>query len=252
MGAARVAQRPEKVGRSRNRAGRALERLDQDRSEAVRILPDQALRLFRLVVPGNQEGKGHGDRRRVPAEVDGTAVVAALEHHDRILAGYRAGGDQRHQVGLGAGGGEAYPLDGRKSRTEQFGKPRFAGGCRAKGHPAVQRLDHRRADRRMRVAVEAGGEVADEIGVGMAVDIGQRGAGRGLDREREGRIEHAGARVAAGQARLRAFVVRPAGGIGGLVARRHRVDRALQIGVPAACPGICHRAILRRRTSGGR
>ena len=218
----------------------------------MRILPDQALRLFRIVVGRDQEGEGHGDRRRLPAEVDGAAVIAALEHHDRIPAGHRAGGDQRHQIGLGAGGGEADSLDGRKSRAQQFGKPRFIRARRTIGHPAVQRLHHRRADRRMRVAVEAGGEVADEIGVGMAVDISQRCAGRGLDREREGRIEHAGARVAAGQALSRAFVMRPAGGIGGLVARRHRVDRALQIEVPAACPGICHHAMLRRRTTAGR
>ena len=67
----------------------------------------------------------------------------------------------------------------------------------------------------MRMAVEAGGEVAGKIDVGVAVDIDQRCARRRLDREREGRVEHPGAGIAARQALAGTAVLRPAGGIGG-------------------------------------
>ena len=58
MGGASLAQRAQEVRVPRNRAGCALHRLDQHGGKAVRILSDQACRLFRVVIGRDEEGKG--------------------------------------------------------------------------------------------------------------------------------------------------------------------------------------------------
>ena len=199
-----------------------------------------------------RKGEGHVDRRALAAEINRAAVISALEHHDQVLAGDGAGGDQGHRVGLGARVGEAHLLDGGEAGADERRQPLLVGAGRAVGHAVVEGRSQGLADHRMRVAVESGGEIADEVGVGVAVDIGERCAGRLLDREREGRVEHARAGIAAGHALLRPLVLRPAGGIGAHIARLHLVDRAVQVEIPAAhIEPRCHVA-PRCRLRGGR
>ena len=164
-------------------------------------------------------------------------MIATLEHHHRVPAGHRAGGRQRHGVALGARIGEAHPLDRREAGADERRQPLLAGAGGAEGHPGVQRPQHRLAEHRVRVAVEPGGEIAGEVGVGVAVDVGQGRARRLLHGEREGRVEHARPRIAAGQAGARPFELCPALRIGRDVAGRPLRDGAFEVEIPAARSG---------------
>ena len=108
------------------------------------------------------------------AEVEDAAMIAAGEHQDLGPAGDRACGADRHQIGLGAGIGEAHQIDRRKAGAHRRGKPRLGLALRAEIEPAVERLLDRAADRRVRVAVDPGGELAEEIDVFVTVEIPQR------------------------------------------------------------------------------
>ena len=137
-------------------------------------------------------------------------MIAAGEDQDLVAAGQGARRGNRHQIGLGAGVGEAHQLDRRKTIADRRGEPPLGRALRAKVPAAVERLVDRAADCRVRMAEQPGGELAEEIDIFVAVEIPQMRtfAARHSQRERIDKDRRAG--VAAGQRGARFLILREA------------------------------------------
>ncbi len=206
---------------------------------------DQRAGALDVVVGGQQIIERRVDRAALAAEIEDAAVVAAVEDENLLAPGNRDGGADRHQIGLGAGIGEAHQRDRREAVADRLGEFGFGHAVRAEIDAAVERFVDRLADDGMRVAVEAGGELGEEIGVLMAVSIPQMRA-LALDhgeRKRLGIDRRAG--VATGQRLARLFVER----------RTLRVARAilllgfLERGGDVDIGGVVNSASVGHRTS---
>ncbi len=147
------------------------------------------------------------DRAAMAAEIEHAAVIAAAKDQDLGPAGDGAGGADRHQIGLGAGIGEAHQVDRRKAGAHRRGKPRLGLVLRAEIEPARECLLDRPADRRVRVAVDPGGELAEKIGIFVTVEVPQPRALAARHRQRERVDMDRGAGVAAGHRRARLAVL---------------------------------------------
>ncbi len=134
---------------------------------------DQLLDRGEIVVAADQKLERRVQRAAMAAEIKHAAVIAAGEDQDLGPAGDRARGTDRHQIGLGAGIGEAHQLDRREARAHRRGKTRLGLAMRAEIEPAGQRVLDRAANRRVRMAVDPGGELAEEIGVFVPVEVPQ-------------------------------------------------------------------------------
>ena len=132
---------------------------------------DQRAGAGNVVVLAHEEVVRRVDDAALAAEIEDAAVIAAGEHQDFLAAGDRARRADRHQIGLGAAVGEAHQVDRRKTVADRPGEPRFGGAVRAHVAAAVERRVERAADRRVRVAENAGGEFAEEIDVFVAVEV---------------------------------------------------------------------------------
>ena len=95
------------------------------------------------------------ERAAMAAEIKDAAMVAALEHQDLRPAGDRPRRADRHQIGLGAGIGEAHQLDRREAGADRRGKARLGRIVRAEIEALIERRLDRPADRRMRMAEDA-------------------------------------------------------------------------------------------------
>jgi hypothetical protein len=200
QGAGLAGQRPqpgEKAVFGRDAAGGALHRFDQDRRELGPVRPDQLLDRGEIVVAAEQKLERRIERATVAAEIKDAAVIAAGEHQNLGAAGDRARGADRHQIGLGAGVGEAHQLDRWKAGAHRCGKARLGLAMRAEIEPAGERVFDRAADKRVRMAVDAGGELAQEIGVFVAVEVPQTRPLAARHRQRERVDMDRGAGVAA-------------------------------------------------------
>src|SRR5260370_14202812 len=105
------------------------------------------------------------------AEIKHAAMITAAEHEDFRPAGDGPRRTDRHQIGLGAGIREAHQLDRREARANCRGKPRLRRGMRAEIEALLERRLDRLADRRMRVAENAGSELTEEIDIFVPVEI---------------------------------------------------------------------------------
>ena len=83
------------------------------------------------------------------------------------------------------------------------------------------------------MAVEPGGELAEEVDVGMAVEVHDAAAFAFDERQREGRVEEDRARVAAGHDGLRLGLARGTLGIGRAEALLGLLERRLEAQVDA-------------------
>ena len=198
MRSGRVAQRAQEALLARNDPARSLQRLDDHCRQLSGMLLDQPRGTCCVVVLRHDERERRVDGRAVAGgEEEDAAVIAALEDHDRRLAGRDARERQREQVRLGARVAEPDELERRKPLAD---RPRERGlvAVRRAEHDAVrERLPDRLDDHRMRVPVEAGGVLAEEVDVDVPVGVGDPRTLAPHDRERERRHVDGRARVAA-------------------------------------------------------
>ena len=106
------------------------------------------------------------------------AVIGAVEDKDMRAARERARGGQSVQVALGAGVAEADHVARREPRADQLGKLGLIGVRRAERGAALQRALDRSLDHRMRMPVEPGRVFAEEVQIGVAVEVEQARAHR--------------------------------------------------------------------------
>ena len=99
------------------------------------------------------------------------AVEMPLEPHQRVLAGEGARQPHRHQRRLGAGGGEAHPLDRRHKALDRLRPAHLARVVGAEMRALRQRLGHRRRHRRMPVAEQQRAMAAVEVDIAVAVHV---------------------------------------------------------------------------------
>jgi hypothetical protein len=131
-------------------------------------------------------------------EVQDAAVVAALEDDDLLTSGRGACERERHHVRLGAGVAEADELDRREAAADRPCKLRLVCVRPAERRPVRERRADRRLDGGVRMPVEAGGVLAEEVEVLVAVGVPDASAFAADDRERERRHMEDAPRVAAG------------------------------------------------------
>ncbi len=191
------AEHRQELGRGGADPTGALDRLDHDRGE-LRLAAGEGPLDTIGIVPGQRhdevaDGGRHagraGDHRVV------RAVVGALEDPDERPAGHRPGGPDREHRRLGAGVREPHPFDRVDPPDELLGEADLELARRAEGGSAPDlRLD-RGDHRRMGMAEDQRGVVAEEVAVVVPVDVpdvdpraaGEIGRiGRGEDR-RSGR-----------------------------------------------------------------
>ena len=171
---------------------------------------DEGAGALDVVVLGEQKLERRVDHAALAAEIEDPAVIAAGEHQDLAAAGQGARRADRHQIGFGAGIGEAHHIDRREAVADRRGKPRLGGTVRAEIPAAVERLVDGAADRGMRMAEHPGGELAQEIDVFVAVDIPQMRALAARHRQWERIDEDRRAGIAAGHRGTGILVLRKA------------------------------------------
>ncbi len=138
-------------------------------------------------------GAAQGDL--VPA-----TVVAVGGHDDVVAAGERARPSHGHHDRLGGRVGEAHEVDRGRPRAEPLGELTLQGDRRGhgRGQTVGCRARHGLDDARMRVAVDQGGVVVDQVDVGVAVDVPEAAALAPLDADRERIVMGHRPRVGAG------------------------------------------------------
>lgn len=183
------AQRPQELHRAQ-RGMATLDRLDQHRGDAVAELVDP-LQGFRTAVFEDQQF-GHGAVRNAGRHRHGgpavrtraaqhgvqVAVVRAAEHDDPVASGGGPGEPDGGGVGLGAGGGERDPLQAGQLGEllgDLTGFDRPGAEPQALGEVALDGL----GDELRLVSEEEGAEAHGDVGVVVAVQVGQpRAPGR--------------------------------------------------------------------------
>ena len=179
------AQHLEELLAGRDAAAGAQHRLDEYGGQVGPVLADQRPGAVDVVVVREHPLVRDRDRARRIAEGEHAAVVAAPEDQDLPALGDRHGQRDRHQVGLGAGVGEPHQVEAREPRADQLAQPRLEVVDAAEVEPAVQCIPQGVEDHPLRVAVEPGGELAEEVDVAIAVQRPQVGVLAALERERE-------------------------------------------------------------------
>ena len=114
-------------------------------------------------------------------------MVAAFHRHDLAAAREAARGRERHHVGFGARIGEAHQIQ-IEAPGDGLREGHFATVAGAEIDPGLQRFRDGCLDARMRVPIDAGRILAQQIDIVMSVHIGDPGPfGPGhTDRERRG------------------------------------------------------------------
>ena len=177
-----------------------------------------------VVVPRDDERERRVDRRAACGrEEEDAAVVAALENHDRLPPCCDARERQREQVRLGARVAEPHELE-RLEPLAQGAREHYLVAVRRTEHDSVvERLADRSQDHGMRMAVEAGGVLAEEIHVLVSIRVDEARPVAAHDRQRERRHVNDGARIPAGH-HLGPLLVQPA-----------------RFGIPVGVPAFCLR-----------
>ena len=153
------------------------------------MLGDQPRRLAGVVVARDDEGERRIDRRALGGlEEEDAAVVTAFEDEHRGPAGHHARERDREQVRLRAGVAEADKLDRREALADRRSESHLVAVRRTEGDAVGERRADRVEHDGMRVAVEPGGVLAEEVDVLVAVGVRDARTLAPDDRQRE-RIE---------------------------------------------------------------
>ncbi len=193
----RRTQRAEELGIARDDARAALERLDDDRSQLVGVLGNEPRRSVGIVVLADDPAERRVEWRDTVREEQDSAVIRTLEDEDARPATGCASKQEREQVRLRSRVAETDEVDRREPRDDRFGERCLEPIRRAEDDPVRQGLANRLDDDRMRVTVEAGRVLAEEVDVLVTVRVGDAGAIAPNDRQRERRLVDGRARVAA-------------------------------------------------------
>ena len=189
---------------------------------------DQPERRLQVVVGADHPGERQVHRRAAVREGERAAVIGAIEHQDVAAPGDRARGAQRVDVGLGARVAKrTRSQDGKRAQIRRASSASYGFGPPSTMPPSERRA-HRRLDHRVGMAVQAGGVFAEEVGIGMAVEIPQARALAADDGQRERRVEQDAPGVAAGQRIAGLGMAGAALGVGLDVARLGVAQRILE------------------------
>ena len=225
------AQHFEKAGRGRDATARPQHGFEDHRGQVLAMGGDLGLGRRDVVVAPHDHGKRHVERRAAVAENQEAAVVGFLEGQHLAALGDRARERQRHQIGLGAGVAEPDPLQRGEARAEFGGETGLVQVGRAQDHAIVERGGHGGHDRRIGMAVEPGGILAQKIDVLGAVQALDAAAPAARHGQRTGRVVQNRAGVAAGHAGLGGLVPGDRFGIGVEVAALGLGQRGIEIEV---------------------
>ncbi len=198
-----------KLGGGRDTAARTEHRLHHHRSQIIAVVFDECLRSGQIVVPGEHEIVRRIPRSRAVGEIQHAAVVPTFEDQNFRASGCLDGGGDRHQVGFGARIGEANPVEAEPA-THQPGQLGFGGVHAADTHVLLERLGDSVDHAVLTVAQQAGGVVAEQVDIGVPVDVGERGALSRDEHQRKRWVGENGACVAAGEMARRLVEVTPA------------------------------------------
>ena len=180
-GVASAAQRGEELPRRGNAPGAAHHRLHHHCGDGVvdDVEPVDVVELDAGEVERREQ------RLAAVPEVQQTAVVRGVHHHDPVAAGVVAGELDRHQVGLGARVGEPHLVDRWEPGAHRLGEADLVDVHATEAPAAVERGVHRGGHGRRVVPEQAGGVVAEEVDVLVTVDVDDPRAAGALDPERE-------------------------------------------------------------------
>src|SRR6516225_9437076 len=145
----------------------------------------QVLDSREVIVLPKQVFERRVERAAMAAEVKHPAVVAAAKHQNFWAASDCPRRADRHQIGFGTGIRKAHQLDRWEAGADSRGKARLERIVRAEIEPLIESGIDRAADHRMRMAKDAGGELAEEIEVFVPVEVPQPRALAAHDRQRE-------------------------------------------------------------------
>lgn len=176
-----VAQRPQEVGRAECGVA-ALDGLDEDGRHGVTERVDGVEGVLAAVLQHDQLGDGargdaardgHGARAAGAAEhgVD-VPVVRAAEHDDLVAPGRGTGQPDRRRVRLRTGTRERHPLHTRHL-GQQCGHFTGVGGAGTEPEPLREMALYGIGDELRLVPEEQGAEAHGDVGVVVAVDIGE-------------------------------------------------------------------------------
>src|SRR5262249_48754837 len=107
------------------------------------------------------------------AKIKYPAMIASLEYEDLRPLGDGARSADGHQIGLGSRVRKAHQLDRREPGADRRRETRLEQVVRAKIEAALERRLDRIAYRGMRMAIDPGGELAEEIDIFVPVEIPQ-------------------------------------------------------------------------------
>ncbi len=197
--AGQIPQPAQKGRRAGNAAARAQHGLHQNGCQIGAMPAHQRRGVLQVVVRRHQPVVGHIDRRASARKAQHPTVVGAVEHHHLAPAGVHGGSGKGHQIGFGAGVGEAHQCHGGKAALDLLPQPRLP--CRVGGQvePAHQRFLHGSAHGLVGVTKEACGEFAQGVDVDMAIRIPEPAAFTAHHGQGERRVVEHRAGVAAGQ-----------------------------------------------------
>src|SRR5262249_28233693 len=150
--------------------------LDENRRKLVAVCLDEPLCPGDVVVRRDDEIVRHVGGRPAAHEAQNGAVVAALEHEDLPAPGERGRCGKGHQVRLGSRIREPHKCNGRKSLADYARELGLDDGMPREIDAVIERRDHGGANDLVRMAKDAGGELAQHVDVLVAVEIPEAGA----------------------------------------------------------------------------
>src|SRR5262249_52342883 len=150
---------------SGNAAGRTLHRFDQDRRQRGAVRLHQFLDCRQIIVAAEQIIVRRIEPATMAAKIKYPAMIASPEYQYVRPPRGGARSAARHQIGLGAGIREAHELDRWEPRADRRRETRLERVVCAEIETAVERRLDRAADRRMRMAVNPGRKLAEEIDI---------------------------------------------------------------------------------------
>ena len=234
-----LAQHLEEFRRAGDAAAAALHGLHDDGRQLLGMAAHQRAGPLDVVVGADQPVDGEVELVMAGAEIEDAAVIGVLEGHDaRSLAVEGAQRREGHQIGLGAGIGEADQLDRREAGTDRRCKPRLVLVRAAQHRALVDGLLLRRLDHRFGMAVEPGGVFAEEIDIFHAVDIGQPVALAPRPDQGKGREMQHGAGIAARHMLGGLLLPRRALGVAGAIMGLGLLQRLIEIGIGQMSCGL--------------
>jgi hypothetical protein len=192
-----VAQRVQEGGLRRDAAATPQHRFQDDGGEVRGVLPHESRSGLRIVVGAQHDLVRDVHRAATAAIGHQPAMVAALHREDPAAPGRDGGGGDGQQVRLGAGVGEANPLDRGEAVADEPRQPRLEPVVAREVHAHVERAQHGGPDRRVGVSEQPRRVLADHVHIGVAVRVVDAAALPAGNGKRVGAVEQDAARVAA-------------------------------------------------------